>query len=238
MYDTPALAIRHPANPAAILGRMDLPPLPADTLEAEADAPQPAAALEDVRESRLRGWMAQICRGDEAALGALYDATLGRVYGLALRITRNPQAAEEVAADVFWQVWRQAPRFDPARGRVLTWLLTIARSRALDSLRRVDEADAHPEPEVFIALEATREGDPQDLLAATQRDHRLHAALATLEALPRQLLALAFFRGLTHEEIAAHAGLPLGTVKSQIRRALGALKNVLGEDPSLLEQPS
>ena len=238
MYDALALAARHPANPAAILGRMDLPALPADTLAADEATPPPAAVAEDAQEARLRGWMAQICRGDEAALGALYDATLGRVYGLALRITRNPQAAEEVAEDVFWQVWRQAPRFDPARGRVLTWLLTIARSRALDSLRRVDEADAHPEPEVFIALEAAREGDPQDLLAATQRDHRLHAALAGLDALPRQLLALAFFRGLTHEEIAAHAGLPLGTVKSQIRRALGALKNVLGKDRSLLEQPS
>lgn len=186
-----------------------------------------ARAVPEADEARLRGWIAAIGRGDESALGHLYDATLGRVHGLALRITRNAQAAEEVAEDVYWQVWRQALRFDPARGNAMTWLLTIARSRALDSLRREDEADAHPEPETLIAAEAAQEGDPQDLFEATQRSHALHAALETLDAQPRQLLALAFFRGLTHEEIAQQTALPLGTVKSHIRRALAALRGVL-----------
>lgn len=200
------------------------------SLEAEDGEPpagQPERRLPPSDEPMLRGWIAAIARGDEHALGCLYDATLGRVYGLALRITRNAQAAEEVTEDVYWQVWRQALRFDPARGNAMTWLLTIARSRALDSLRRDDEADAHPEPETLIAAEAAHEGDPQDLLEATQRHEALHAALATLDALPRQLLALAFFRGLTHEEIAQQTALPLGTVKSHIRRALTALRGVL-----------
>jgi len=236
MCEEPALAARHPARAPAILAGMDLQP-ELQPLAAEITPPLPEAAP-DAGELRLRGWIAQISRGDEQALGQLYDATLGRVYGLALRITRNAQAAEEVAEDVYWQVWRQALRFDAARGHAIGWLLTITRSRALDSLRRADEAQAHPQPETLIAVEASKDGDPQDLLEATQRDHRLHAALATLDALPRQLLALAFFRGLTHEEIAAQCALPLGTVKSHIRRALAALKRVLAPQIPVTESTS
>jgi RNA polymerase sigma-70 factor (ECF subfamily) len=221
---------------------MDPGGLHADKVAPPAGSPllaaPPTCAAPDADEACLRGWIAQISRGDERALGHLYDAALGRVYGLALRITRNPQAAEEVAEDVFWQAWRQAPRFDPARGNAVAWLLTITRSRALDSLRRDEEAERHPEPEALIAAEPSQEGDPQDLLEATQRDRRLHAALATLDALPRQLLALAFFRGLTYAEVAAHTGLPLGTVKSHIRRALATLRGVLAPESAAKEARS
>lgn len=238
MCQEPAPAVLYPVNTRVILGYMGPHPRDVGNLEEapvlgpemDAGAEPPPRAVPNADEARLRGWIKQISRGDEQALGQLYDATLGRVYGLALRITRNRQAAEEVAEDVYWQVWRQALRFDAARGNALTWLLTITRSRALDSLRRDDEADSHPEPETLIAAEVSKEGDPQDLLEATQRDHRLHAALAQLEALPRQLVALAFFRGLTHEEIASQTELPLGTVKSHIRRALAALKCVLAPE--------
>jgi len=244
MCEEPGLARRRGAETAPILAAMD--PESSDEsapdaapcgcsggLQSEAGRLAPAAD-----ETMLRGWIGAVGRGDERALGSLYDATLGRVYGLALRITRNAQAAEEVAEDVYWQVWRQALRFDPARGNAMTWLLTIARSRALDSLRREDEADAHPEPETLIGAEIAQEGDPQDLLAASQRNRALHAALETLDALPRQLLALAFFRGLTHEEIAAQTALPLGTVKSHIRRALTALRGVLAPDIAATETTS
>lgn len=224
MCEAPVLAAGHLARAPTMLNCMDIQPKLRSPAVEIAPAPQLAP---EANELRLRGWITQISRGDEHALGQLHDATLGRVYGLALRITRNRQAAEEVAEDVYWQVWRQALRFDAARGTAIGWLLTITRSRALDSLRRVDEAQPHPEPQTLIACEASKEGDPQDLLEATRRDHQLHAALATLDALPRQLLALAFFRGLTHEEIAVHCALPLGTVKSHIRRALAALKRVL-----------
>ena len=233
MYEEPVLAGLRMAEPVTILAIMNQssPPEAPDDESASVAEPDDASVAARVApaadEAHLRGWIAAIARGDEQALGELYDATLGRVYGLALRITRNTQAAEEVAEDVYWQVWRQALRFDPTRGNAMTWLLTIARSRALDSLRRKDEADPHPEPETLIAAEAAQEGDPQDLLEATQRSHAVHAALETLDALPRQLLALAFFRGLTHEEIAEHTALPLGTVKSHIRRALTALRGVL-----------
>lgn len=191
-----------------------------------ADPPKdPAAAAE----ARLRSLITRLAGHDEAALGEFYDATHARVHGLALRITRQRQSAEDVTAEVFWQVWREAPRYDPARGTPLAWLLTIARSRALDTLRRADPAATDPEPENLLADAAAPDGDPADLLAATERGHRLHAALATLDPLPRQLLALAFFSGRSHEEIAAQSALPLGTVKSLIRRALAVLKRALAD---------
>lgn len=178
-------------------------------------------------EAELQAWIARIVRHEEQALGELYEAMAGRVYGLALRITRHVQVAEEVTEDVFWQVWRQAPRFDATRGSVLSWILTIARSRALDTLRRGERAEALDE-EALASLPG--DGDPHDLLDAVQRNDRLHRALSGLDPLPRQLLALSFFRGLTHEEIARHMSLPLGTVKSHIRRALLRLREMLGAD--------
>lgn len=183
-----------------------------------------AYAVDRATEPNLRIWIGQVVEREEDALSRLYDAMAGRIYGLALRITRNVQTAEEVVEDTFWQVWRQAPRFDPERGSAAGWMLNMTRSRALDALRRCGtvacdaEAGEH-EPDLA-------EG-PEDLFAANEAGQQLESALAGLEPLPRQLVALAFFRGLSHEEIAVHTGLPLGTVKSHIRRALGRLRETL-----------
>jgi len=195
----------------------------------DVDLPPDAARLQRLLadEARLQEWIARIVAQDEHAMGELYEAMVGRVYALALRITRQVQAAEEVAGDAFWQVWRQAPRFDAARGTAISWILTITRSRALDALRRRDRAEPLDD-ERLADLQGG--GDPQDLLAAVENEHRLHAALRNLDPLPRQLVALAFFRGLSHEEIASHTCLPLGTVKSHIRRALLRLRSLLGND--------
>jgi RNA polymerase sigma-70 factor (ECF subfamily) len=195
----------------------------ASTAIATASRPAPLAG----DDSRLLAAMARVVRQDEQALAELYDALAGRVHGLALRIVRQVQAAEEVTEDTFWQIWRQAPRFDPLRGSVVAWVLTIARSRALDAVRRLEPTE--PLDEERLAAVAG-ESDPQDLLVAVQQQHRLHAALGTLDAVPRQLLALAFFRGLSHEEIASQMSMPLGTVKSHIRRALLRLRDVLDTD--------
>ncbi|MDX5363614.1 MAG: sigma-70 family RNA polymerase sigma factor [Pseudazoarcus pumilus] len=178
-------------------------------------------------EARLQAWISGIVARDESALAALYDAQVGRVFGLTLRIVRQPALAEEVTEDVFWQVWRQAPRFDASRGSVLAWLMTIARSRALDALRRTTSPEVHDEAAVAAAADADGGDDPLDLLGAVDERNRLHAALQGLDAQPRQLLALAFFRGLTHDEIAQHTGLPLGTVKSHLRRSLLQLRETL-----------
>ncbi len=169
----------------------------------------------------------------QAALGQFYDLTVGRVYGVALRIVRRAELAEEVVSDVYMQVWRDAARYDDTRGKVLGWLLVIARSRALDLLRRQDEAFSHPEPWELVTDGENGRDNPQDLLEATQTGSAVHAAMLKLSPLQRQLLSLAFFRGLTHSEIVEHSGIPLGSVKTHIRRALAILREALGPDVEL-----
>jgi len=174
--------------------------------------------------------IARIGRRDDRALAALYDATASRVFGLVSRVVHDPSLAEEVVEDTFWQVWRQSERFDAGRGRPLTWLLAMARSRAIDAIRRRERQAHLPLDDDEQAALCDEDGaGPADLLAATRGQHLLHRALASLDAQPRQLIALAFFRGLTHEEIAACTRAPLGTVKSQIRRSLQALREHLAQ---------
>ncbi len=199
---------------------------------------EPAAAAERFGASKeqapalLAGLIERMAQGREDALGELYDATIPLIYGLALRITRSPQIAEEVAWTTYWQAWLQARRFDVNRGSPGSWLLSIARSRALDAIRQIAVAKRHPQPESQIANELGP-ADPQDLLLAVERTTQLHAALQELDPLPRQLIALAFFKGLTHAEIAAHAELPLGTVKSHIRRAIATLRKTLSSSADI-----
>jgi RNA polymerase sigma-70 factor (ECF subfamily) len=170
---------------------------------------------------------------DERALAALYDATFSRVYGLVQRIVRNSAMAEEVVEDAYFQVWRQAARFDPARGKALTWLLGMARCRAIDALRR-EARFQHEDLDDEGAPQLASDMAPVDELLDLAR-HRsdLHQALMLLGPQPRQLVSLAFFRGLSHEEIAEQTRLPLGTVKSQIRRALQLLRQTLGDSGTL-----
>lgn len=191
--------------------------------------PTACDTVEDSLDAELATLIQRMSTGDEQALGAFYDATLGKVYGLALRITARTDAAEDVAAEVYHQAWRQAGRYDAVRGRPLTWLLTMARSRALDSLRRRDEADSHPEPQSLVEPVVSTDSDPLDLLLSIERNGALHGALASLDPIQRQLVALAFYRDLTHQEIADHALLPLGTVKTHIRKALLALQSALAD---------
>ena len=187
-------------------------------------------ALAGADDATLTQWIARIARQDERALEALYDATAARVNGLVRRLTQRAALAEEVLEETYWQVWREAPRFDAARGRPITWLLSMARSRAIDALRREQrfQHEALPEDgEDPAAWSDASTPAPQDLLEATRGHAHVHAAIASLEPRARQLVALAFFRGLTHEEIAAQQAMPLGTVKSLIRRALQQLRRVM-----------
>ena len=180
--------------------------------------------------AQQRLWITAMAAGDELALGQLYDATLGKVYGLALRITGKPESAEEVVGDVYLQAFREAARFDAERGVVLAWLMMITRSRALDHLRRRDMAESHPEPHTLHPERHVGENDPLDGLLELESNSRLRTALEKLAPLQRQMLALSFFRDLSHQEIAGQTGMPLGTVKSHIRRALEKLKPFLESD--------
>jgi RNA polymerase sigma-70 factor (ECF subfamily) len=187
-----------------------------------------------VDEAFLQGLIARIVDGDQSALDQLYESLVGQVYGLALRILNLSPLAEEAVQDTFWQVWRQAPRFDADRGSVKTWVLTITRSRALDMLRRIEPNEVELDPETQDLIQATDHNSPQDLLSAIQQDHRLHKALVSLDPVPRQLVSLAFFRGLSHDEIAGHTGLPLGTVKSHIRKSLNQLRLILTSEEAIV----
>jgi RNA polymerase sigma factor (sigma-70 family) len=178
-------------------------------------------------EAQLADWIGAIVGQDERALAALYDETSHHVFGLVRRMVRDASTAEEVVEDAYFQVWRQAVRFDPARGSALAWLLAIARSRALDALRhearfRHDGQDMDNLPEI-----ASEAAPADELLDLARHRADLHQAMMLLGTQPRQLVSMAFFRGLSHEEIAQQTQLPLGTVKSQIRRALLSLRQLL-----------
>ena len=143
---------------------------------------EPALATQETASDRLNAacypLLVAVARGEESALAALYDITLSRVFGVALRIAGKSEAAEEVVADVFMQVWRNAKDYDAVRARPMTWLLMMTRSRALDHLRRRDEAESHPEPETLTSEAQSGDDDPMNILLAVERNTALHAALA------------------------------------------------------------
>lgn len=175
----------------------------------------------------LAALLQRIAQQDDAALATFYDATAARCYAVARRFTQDAWLAEDVVADVYLQVWQQAARYDVGRGSALTWLLMLCRSRALDALRRRDQAESVAEPETLCDARTATAESPLDQLESLDRRARVHAALETLAPDARQLLALAFFRGLTHQEIAAQTGLPLGTAKTILRKAQQQLKRQL-----------
>lgn len=213
---------------AAELGDVVALPGEFEPPQVEADPNEPRSGFRAASDPQLAAWIEAIVDHDESALAALYDATFSRVFGLVQRILRNTGMAEEVVEDAYFQVWRQAARFDPARGKPLTWLLAMARSRAIDALR----GEARFQHDALADDEYTQAAGPaapvDELLDLARHRSDLHQALMLLGAQPRQLVSLAFFRGLSHEEIAEQTQLPLGTVKSQIRRALLSLREVMG----------
>jgi RNA polymerase sigma factor (sigma-70 family) len=182
---------------------------------------------ENLAELALQALICRIIKQDQSAFTALFKAMSVHVNSIALRITASAQLAEEVTEDTFFQVWRQAPRFDPSRGTAKAWILTIARSRALDARRSIPPFDGLTDDVVNSNWEYQGHDGLPDLLSAVEQNQLLHSALEALEPIPRQLIALSFFRGLSHEEIASHAELPLGTVKSHIRRAVIHLREAL-----------
>jgi RNA polymerase sigma factor (sigma-70 family) len=190
----------------------------------------PAGSGNAQEDDQLQFWIEAMVAQDEKALSKLYDATLSRVYGLILRILHNRALADEVIAETYFQAWRQAVRFDARKGKAITWLLNIARSRAIDALRK-EERFVHKDIESCPTFDSHAAlGTSADELIELARNNRLlNDALRTLGAQPRQLVALAFFKGFSHEEISAHMALPLGTVKSQLRRALASLRAVIGD---------
>jgi RNA polymerase sigma-70 factor (ECF subfamily) len=195
------------------------------TLAQIAGGPGPATDV-DARRAGDPSCLVRMARGDADALAELYDRHGSRIYSLALRMLRNPQDSEEVVQEVFAQAWRSASRYDAARAPVTAWLLMMARSRALDRLRR--RPSAPHAPEEALGAVADPEAGP-DTKAATSADvGRLRAALDALPFLQRTAIELAFFEGLSHTEVAERLEQPLGTVKTRIRLGLLKLREALG----------
>jgi RNA polymerase sigma-70 factor (ECF subfamily) len=166
-------------------------------------------------------------RGDEAALASLYDLTAAQVNGLALRILGDRDTAEEITGDVFLQAWRSAASYDASRGSPIAWLLTITRSRAIDRLRATATDRRQTAPlELGLKAPATGPG-PEEASSLVQRSRFVRAAMARLSRDQREAIELAFFAGLSHNEIADVLGIPLGTIKTRIRLGMGRMRDVL-----------
>lgn len=185
------------------------------------DQAQPAALANDA--GALGRLIALIADGDRLAFRRVYDLHAARLYGVALRITRQPPLAADAVQDAFLELWRNASRFDLRRGSPEVWLVSLVRYRALDIVRgRTREVSGEAMPE--LAELADDEPDALARLTQTSDAAALRGCLGTLEPGRRKLLTLAFRDGLSHSELAAALGLPVGTVKSSIRRGLRALR--------------
>ena len=167
--------------------------------------------------------------GDESALSSFYEATASRAYGVVLRIVNDEALSEDIVTDVYFEIWQKASAYDSGRGRPVTWLLTVCRNRALDEYRR--RSSRRRTEQSAAALDVANDVvQPDSLLEATEQGHAVHEVLATMKPDQRQMIALAFFRGYTHQQIADYTRTPLGTVKSGIRRALQMLQARLCEE--------
>ena len=179
--------------------------------------------------------LARVALRDHAAFQRLYEATVRCLLAIAVRLLRDPAWAEEVIQEAYVAIWNSAPNYSPMKAQPMTWLMTIARNKAMDALRSTNSERA------TMVNMAPREDDEDDPLAQVADDSagplqrlveridaaRLRHCLQALDAVQRQAIALAFYDGLTHAELAAHLHQPLGTVKAWVRRGLERLKPCL-----------
>ena len=179
----------------------------------------------DTAQSRLADLLARSALGDRAAFAEVYAATRSKLFGVSLRIVRERPLAEEVLQDSFVSIWNHAGDYAQAKSAPSTWMTAIVRNRSLDVLRRPrEEADID---EALTARLVDESAAPQRAAEERDRAHHLRECLGELDAPSRQSIALAFYHGLSHSELADHLRRPLGTVKTQIRRGLLKLKECL-----------
>ena len=166
-------------------------------------------------------------RGDERAFAELYDATSRRLYGLVVRVVRDPAQAEEVAQEAFLEIWRTSARFDAGKGSAMSWMMTIAHRKAVDRVRSAEAASRRDQ-----TYEATTQERAYDITAEeverSLEGQRVRNALESLTETQRGAVQLAYFGGYTHNEVAALLGIPLGTAKTRIRDGLIRLRDTLG----------
>ena len=195
-----------------------------------ANAPERPAAAAD-RSAQLAALLARVALADQRAFAELYRQTSAHLYAVAVRIVRDGAIAEEILQEAFVSVWHYAATYDAAKSQPLTWLTSIVRNRCLDQRRRreVDTVSLAPAADDDApAWDIAAEGPtPVELLLSGAQARSVRDCVDALDAGPKQAIALAFFQGLSHAELAAHLREPLGTVKSWIRRGLERLRRCL-----------
>ena len=172
----------------------------------------------------------RIAAHDHAALKALYDRTAGKLYGLALRVVTQRERAEDVLQEAFLTIWRSAGDYRASLSPPMAWMGLIVRSRGLDALRRRTADRSHITQEFDEVLADTLQGDapnPMDTVQASEQAWALHQCLGQLESKQREVVSLAYIRDLSHSELRTQLKLPLGTVKTWIRRGLDQLRNCM-----------
>jgi RNA polymerase sigma-70 factor (ECF subfamily) len=173
--------------------------------------------------------LSMIQQQDRGALEALYDKYGGAVYSLAMRMLSDSGAAQEVTQDTFFNVWRRASSYHSQRGKVTSWLFSIAHHRTIDELRRRRRVQSQVQDGVDLTNKPSEGADDPVAYATAQYERsQLKDALHTLRVEQREVVELAYFGGLTHSEIAKHLDQPLGTVKTRMRLGLRKLREALG----------
>ena len=212
----------------------DSNPTPSGTMTHSEAIPPPfhqnAGITADNRDALLIVLLDRIASHDEGALKALYDECAGKLYGLALRVVTHRESAEDVLQEAFLTIWRTAGDYRASLSPPLAWLGLIVRSRGLDLLRRRASDRTHLTQEWDETLADTLESDapnPMDTAQASEQAWALHQCLARLEDKQREVVSLAYVRDLSHSELAKQLRLPLGTVKTWIRRGLDQLRQCM-----------
>ena len=202
--------------------------LPVDTVRRMSSMAASSAPDWPENERASAALMSQVALGDERALAQLYDRTSRMVYGLCLRIVKDPSAAEDITLEAYLQVWRTAESYDPLRGTVSAWLLTVVRSRAIDWLRarKARRADMEQEFDEVFDIPDLRK-TPEEASLDAGRCRIVRNAMAELPDEQRRAIEMTYFSGLSHSEIALKTGLPLGTVKTRIRLGMMRLRELL-----------
>lgn len=187
----------------------------------------PPDITSDTSREKLRADMVRLASGDRAALNDIYSATSAKLFGICLRILNDRGEAEDALQDVYLGLWQRADRYDPARGSAISWLATFARNRAIDRLRSSKRVrDSLPEDAAIAVKDDLPLAD--SVAEGKQRDARIHHCLGKLEKRQQTAIRTAFFDGATYKELAETQGVPLGTMKSWVRRGLAALGKCLG----------
>ncbi|MFN2432226.1 MAG: sigma-70 family RNA polymerase sigma factor [Gemmatimonadota bacterium] len=175
----------------------------------------------------LESLVGQLAARDRRAFASFYDRTSAFVFGLLLRILRDRESAEEVAQEVYVQLWRTASTFDRRRSSALAWVAMVTRSRAIDRLR-ADSSRRHAVQNLAVEPPLAVQPNPEEEASLGERRARVREALGSLPPEQRTAVELAFFEGLSHSEISQHTDTPLGTVKTRIRAAIAKLEQALG----------